>query len=146
MSNTHYLPIKISENMNDSLVKLAAAKHITKSALVRELLSEQLDKALAQNSIDFIREQIHEEIKASCSPQFDRIAKLEAKIGYQTVSTFYLLSYIMDSILPPSKQVAFEDIKQNSKLMAIAYLKLNEKDFSEFMQNEDKALDFLKLK
>lgn len=146
MPETKPLCLKIDSATESTLETLAANRHTTKSALVRKLISIGLEKELAKESIDFVREQIHDEIKDTCFPQFERIAKLVAKIGYQSVSSFYLLSYIMDSILPASTKVEFEDTKRNSKAMAIAYLKLNEADFMEFMKSEDKALEMLELK
>ncbi|WMJ22196.1 hypothetical protein RBG61_09320 [Paludicola sp. MB14-C6] len=102
-----------------------------------------LQKDLAAESIDFIREQINDEIKATCFPQFECIAKLIAKIGYQSVSNFYLSAYIMNSIIPPSKQQHFNEIKRDSKAMAIAYLKLSKQEFYEFMTSEDNSLNNL---
>lgn len=146
MAAPNYLSIKLDDSTNDTLETLAASRRITKSALVRKLISIGLEKELAKESIDFVRDQIHDEIKDTCYPQFERMAKLIAKIGYQSVSSFYLLSYIMDSILPASTKVEFDEIKRNSKSMAIAYLKLNETDFMDFMKSEDKALELLDLK
>lgn len=146
MQSLKRIDVKFDDNTYNTLETLAASRHTTKSALIRKLISIGLEKELAKESIDFVREQIHDEIKDTCFPQFERMAKLIAKIGYQSVSSFYLLSYIMDSILPPSTKVEFEDTKRNSKAMAIAYLKLNETDFMEFMKSEDKALEMLDLK
>ncbi len=146
MPAKNYVPIKMNDEMFNTINTLASKKHISNSALIRRLISMGLEKELAKESIDFVREQIHEEIKATCFPQFDRLAKLEAKIGYQSVANFYLLAYIMDSILPASTKVNFEDIKRNSKAMAIAYLKLSETEFADFMRSEDIALDKLDLK
>ena len=84
--------------------------------------------------------------RAGSRPQFDPLAKLTAKIGYQSVASFYLLAHIMDSILPASKRVEVRrDVKQRSKTMAVAYLKLSEKEFAEFLRSEDQALDVLGL-
>ncbi len=132
--------------MLNTINTLASKKHITNSALIRRLISMGLEKELAKESIDFVREQIHDEIKSTCFPQFERIAKLEAKIGYQSVANFYLLAYIMDSILPASTKVNFQEIKRNSKAMAIAYLKLSENEFADFVKSEDAALEMLDLK
>lgn len=140
------LTIKISPEMNDTLKSLSAKKGTSVSALTRNLINIGLEKELAKESIDFVREQINEEIKASCFPQFERIAKLTAKIGYQSCSNFYLLAYIMDQVLPLSKKQDFDEIVKKSKMMAIAYLKLGEKEFADFAQSEDKAVDILNLK
>jgi len=136
----------MDNEMLNTINTLASKKHITNSALIRRLISMGLEKELAKESIDFVREQIHDEIKSTCFPQFERIAKLEAKIGYQSVANSYLLAYIMDSILPASTKVNFQEIKRNSKAMAIAYLKLSENEFADFVKSEDAALEMLDLK
>ncbi len=143
--STKYMPCRVDEDTYSAISALAAANHVTQSEMLRRLLRIALDKELAKESVDFVREQIHDEIQAECRPQFDRLAKLTAKIGYQSVANFYLLAHIMDTILPASKRVEFDDIKQRSKMMAVAYLKLSEKEFSEFMKSEDQALDMLGL-
>lgn len=44
-----------------------------------EMRYKKGERYMAKSSIDFIREQINEEIKNTCFPQFNRLAKLEAK-------------------------------------------------------------------
>lgn len=143
MPAVNKIDVRFDEGMYNQINSLASKKHISNSALVRKLISLALEEEQAKESIDFVREQINQEIKATCNPQFDRIAKLIAKIGYQSSSTFYLLAYIMDNILPSNIKVQFDEIKRKSKLMGIAYLKLNESEFYEFMKSEDAALDML---
>lgn len=144
-TETDYLPVRVNKKMNQALEELAVRRHITKSALVRQLIKNGIDSELPKESVDYIRTQLNEEVKAVCLPQFERIAKLEAKIGYQSVSNFYLLNYIISTLLPATKQKSFEEILRKSKAMAVAYLKFNEKEFAEFMKSEDKALEFLDL-
>lgn len=141
----NHLSIKIDDELDDILTTLAAKKHMNKSELVRKLILTSLDKELARDSVDYIREQIHEEIKATCFPQFERIAKLEAKIGYQSVSNFYLLAHIMSSILPSDKRKHFNEILQKSKAMAVSYMQLQPSDFRDVMRAEDNALEKLDL-
>ncbi|MDF2567877.1 MAG: hypothetical protein K0R90_1333 [Oscillospiraceae bacterium] len=130
----------------DKIGKLALDNHTSKSEMLRRLVDLALDKELAKGSIDFIREQIHDEIKSICMPQFERLAKLSAKIGYQTIPNFYLLIHIMSQLLHPDKREVFDDMVQRSKMMSIAYLKLSEKEFAEFNQNIDKAIELLDFK
>ncbi|WMJ24293.1 hypothetical protein RBG61_06410 [Paludicola sp. MB14-C6] len=137
---------KVDKETDNTLNSLVAKKGGNKSEMVRRLVNIGLEKELAKESIDFVRDQINEEIKSTCFPQFERVAKLNAKIGYQSVANFYLLAYIMDSILPPTKHKEFEEIKRNAKAMAIAYLKLTPEEFDDFMKSETIALDMLDLK
>lgn len=145
MKNARYVPFKLDPETNQTLERLSAKKNISKSELIRIFIKQGLEKDLAKESIDFIRDNIHDEISNICKPQFERIAKLTAKIGYQTIPTFYLLAYIMDSILPAQKQKEFEEIMKKSKIMSISYLKSSESEFKEFMKSEDKALEFFDL-
>lgn len=145
MSADNQISIKLDDDMYNAIVKLSAKRN-NMSATIRKLITIGLEKEMAKESIDYIRTQINEEIKATCFPQFERLAKLIAKIGYQSISDFYLSSYIMDSILPPSKKVEFSEIQRKSKAMAIAYLKLGPNEFAAFSQSEEKAVDVLNLK
>ncbi|MEG0895623.1 MAG: hypothetical protein RSE07_02515 [Oscillospiraceae bacterium] len=140
------ITFKCDDKTFESLKKISYTSGMNMSAVIRKLLNIGLDKELAKESIDFVREQINEEIKSTCFPQFERLAKLSAKIGYQSVSDFYLLSYIMDSILPPTKRQDFDEIKKKSKAMAIAYLKLSENEFADFVLSEDISLEKLDFK
>ncbi len=145
MQRADKISIKLDPETNQTLERLSSKKNISKSELIRIFIKQGLEKDLAKESIDFIRDNIHDEINNICKPQFERLAKLNAKIGYQSVSTFYLLAYIIDSIIPVQKQKDFEEIKKVSKMMAISYLKSNESEFNEFMKSEDKALEFFNL-
>ena len=143
--NTIHLTLRISPDENAALTALAAQKNCTRSELIRQFLKQGLSLEGTKDSIDFIRENIHDEIELICQPQFERLAKLIAKIGYQSVADFNLLCYIIDGILPKELQVEFEEMKRRSKMMAIAYLKLRDTEFAEFLLSEDRALDLLGL-
>lgn len=145
MSADKQVSIKLDNEMYDAILNLSAKRN-NMSATIRKLISIGLEKELAKESIDFVREQINAEIKATCFPQFERLAKLIAKIGYQSVADFYLSAYIMDSILPASKKVEFDEIQKKSKAMAIAYLRLSPSEFADFAKSEDKAVDMLNLR
>lgn len=145
MAESNSLSFKLDTGTNDTLEQLAAKQHITKSALIRKLIDTGLQQELAKESVDFVREQIHDEIATSCFPQFERLAKLISKIGYQSVSTFYLLSYIMDSILPVQKQQEFNEVCRKAKASSVAYLKLSEKDFSAITAAENASVKKLGL-
>ena len=144
MSADKQVSVKLDEDMYNSILALSAKRN-NMSATIRKLISIGLEKELAKESIDYVREQINQEIKSTCFPQFERLAKLIAKVGYQSVADFYLSSYIMDSILPASKKIEFEEIQHKSKAMAIAYLKLSPNEFADFAKSEDMALDMLDL-
>ena len=139
------ITFRISQQDAAALETLAAQRHCSKSDVVRQLVHEGIGKEEVRNSIDFIRENIHDEIAAICQPQFERLAKLIAKIGYQSVADFNLLCYIIDGILPKQMQIEFEEMKRRAKMMAIAYLKLKDTEFAEFLISEDRALDLLGL-
>lgn len=143
--NTVHLTLRISSDENAALTALAAQKNCTRSELIRQFVKQGLSVEGAKDSIDFIRENIHDEISAICQPQFERLAKLIAKIGYQSVADFNLLCYIIDGILPKQMQIEFEEMKRRAKMMAIAYLKLKDTEFAEFLISEDRALDLLGL-
>ncbi len=143
--NTVHLTLRISSDENAALTALAAQKNCTRSELIRQFVKQGLSVEGTRDSIDFIRENIHDEISAICQPQFERLAKLIAKIGYQSVADFNLLCYIIDGILPKQMQIEFEEMKRRAKMMAIAYLKLKDTEFAEFLISEDRALDLLGL-
>ncbi len=145
MATTKKLDIRVDDHMYEQIVRVAAKQNTSVSGIVRKMIDNDLQKELAVGSVDFIRDQIHEEIKATCFPQFDRVAKLEAKIGYQSVASFYLLAYIMDHILPSHLRKDFDDVKQKARLMAVSYLRLNTDDIYEFLDGEEKASKQLEL-
>ena len=146
MKKADKISIKLDNQTNKTLETLSAKQNISKPELIRKFINQGLDKELTKESIDYIRENIHDEIENICNPQFERIAKLNAKIGFQSVSNFYLLAYIIESILPTSKRKDFDEIKKKSKMVGIAYLKLRDKEFKDFMESEDISLDMLDLK
>ncbi|MEG2812981.1 MAG: hypothetical protein RSA79_00115 [Oscillospiraceae bacterium] len=145
MSSFHKIDVRFDEKTYSAILILASKRHITVSELIRKLINQSLSKEQAADSVDFIREQIREEIVAYCKPQFNRLAKLSAKIGYRDVASFDLLCYIIDSILPESRQHDFDEVKLKSKLQAIAYLKLKDEEFEDFITSEDTSMNMLNL-
>lgn len=108
---------------------------------MRQLVATGLQQELAKASVDYIRDQLHEEIKAYCDPQFNRLAKLFAKVGYRSVSTFTLLTLIMQDILPSNLRKDLDEVQRKAKAFAITYLKSSPEEFAEIMLSEEKALE-----
>lgn len=145
MKPTQMMSFRIDEKTLEQLNLLSSKRNITTSNLIRELIEKGLDKELSSESVDFIREQIADEIKNYCDPQFNRIASLQAKIGYKAVACFELLVYIIASILPTAKRQSFEDMQRQSKALAISYLKFSEKETATCLKAETKAVKELKI-
>lgn len=140
------LSIRIDDGTYQTMSSLASKKNTTVSNVARQLISTGMQQDLAKESIDYIREQIHDEVQRVIKPNIDRLAKLVAKTGYATIPSFYLDCYILDSILPAQYRKDFEEIKQKSKIMAIKYLKLDGEEFADFIQSEKNSLEMLDLK
>lgn len=103
--------------------------------LIRRLLQKSLDSELADEQVDFVRSQIGAELRENIKPQFDRVAKLEAKIGYQSIATFHLLAYLIENIFPKND---FESIKSKSKQMALAYLKPTDMQIADILRSDER--------
>lgn len=135
MPADHTICFKVDDELYDALQKLSAKKHLSMSELIRKLIQKSLDSELADEQVDFVRSQIAAELRENIKPQFDRIAKLEAKIGYQSIATFHLLAYLIENIFP---QNDFENIKSKSKQMALAYLKPSETQIADIMKSDER--------
>lgn len=143
MSDLKKVSFRIDTGLYSQIEQLANSNAVSSSEMIRRLIHQSLDKEIAKDSVDFVRQQLREEMESYCSPQFERIAKLEAKIGYKSVSTFNMLVYALDSLLPFEKHQNSLELQRKAKAMAISYLKLSERELANILASEEKSKDKL---
>jgi hypothetical protein len=130
----HKRSIKFKAKTIEDMEKLAATRHTTVSAIVREFV----DKGLAVNGyksdIDFITEIIHKELKEVLEPQVNRIVKMLMKIGKVSAGTMYtnlsLIQFFNDE-----DQQAFYEMLNRSLRMGVDYMKKKDFEVDEYLGN-----------
>lgn len=117
------LSFALTEDMKDSLEKIAIKENITTSELIRKYINQGMSIDKTTDDIDFIRRNIREEIDSAMKPKMNRIIKLLVKIGTMTVTMCYFTSHILHAyVLRDKTRLTYNEFFDKSKRKSAAFL------------------------
>lgn len=123
-----------------NLDKLAAKQGTDTSKLIRKYVEQGLTVDATADDIDFIRIQIHDEVKAVMQPQIERLVKLLVKIGKVSAAGYYTTVHLLDKMMAPGYDDTFREICAKSTRIGIDYMKLKDYSIDDYLQDIDKVL------
>ena len=136
---SEYLGLRITKELNDKLIILSKQRHTSKSQTVRYLINKQLSVESAKNDMDFIRQQIREELALQLRPNTDRIMKMLMRIGMMAVTLCYFTSKIIYFFAPIPDHKTHNELMSEAKRNAAAYLSMRDETlnraYKEFNEN-----------
>jgi hypothetical protein len=137
----HKRSIKFKAKTIEDMEKLAATRHTSVSAIVREFVDKGLAVDGYKTDTDFITEIIHKELKEVLEPQVNRIVKMLMKIGKVSAGTMYtnlsLIQFFNDE-----DQQAFYEMLNRSLRLGVDYMKKKDYEVDTYLGNvEDVAKD-----
>lgn len=95
--------------------------------IVHGFSKDRLDITRGKEDIDFICNQLHEEMEITMKPQFNRSAKLLLRIGMMTISFFYFNSKIIYMFIAfEERGISYENLLSECKHNAAAYLNMRD--------------------
>lgn len=104
---------------------LAAKQNIKPAALMRELIQKGLSIEKTKEDIDFIREQIREELEQELDTYMNRIIRLEIKTGTMAVAGAMASTRLLSKVQMGSG-LTYHDMLEDIKKEASAYLRVKE--------------------
>ncbi|MDR1754372.1 MAG: ribbon-helix-helix protein, CopG family [Eubacterium sp.] len=130
--------VTLSNNMLESLRKLAASKHITQSELIRQLVQKGLTVESYTSEQDVIRGYIREEIETTINAPIDRIIRLILKSTEASSICMFACICMLSDVC--ADEADFENILANALKRAHKYMKQKEQSFEHYIL---KARDYL---
>ena len=117
--NVGHLNLRLKKEQYKTLQVLAAKEHISVSRLVRRYIDKGLELDGYQSQMEYIREQIREEIASQLKPRLERVVKINYKGSLYAVQTAYLCAMALEGLVPPSKMKLFDDAMDQSLKAAL---------------------------
>jgi hypothetical protein len=133
----------ISDSQNEALQKLAVKQNKSKSDLIRCMLQKGLAVDSYKEDVDFIREQINEELRHVLRPQIERLAKMIAKGGVTSAASLFLLAELMSSMVHESRRREFDEAVETAKKRGVVYFRLPDSELGEFLNKDGKLSESL---
>lgn len=134
----HKRSVRFKAKSIEDMEKLAAARGISVSDIVREFVEKGLAVDGYKSDIDFITEIIHKELKEVLEPQINRIVKMLMKIGKVSAGTMYSnLSLIQ--LISDEDQEAFYEMINRSLRLGVEYMKKKDVEVDQYLSQADEV-------
>lgn len=117
------ITFEVTEAQYDQIKTLAAKRHTSMNAVVREYVEAGLNGTLTESNMEFIVPIIRSQLQDLLKPQVNRLAAMEAKTCIQAGAAAYLCAEVLSRFLPDNLQVDYNDAYNAARQKAIQYLK-----------------------
>ena len=133
---TVQITVKVKEPMLKDLQKLARKSGMSLAELVRQYIAKGVGIDAANADIDFIRQNIREELAAQLKPGIERIVKLTVKSGIVSAAGYFLNASALSEFVPPARQREYDEVLAESKKMGVVYFRLPSNEAESFLKGE----------
>ena len=131
---TVQITVKVKESQYKDLQKLARKSGVSLAELVRGYINKGMGVDTSKADIDFIRQNIREELSAQLKPAVERMIKLMVKSGIVSAAGYFLNAAALSEFIPPTRQREYEEVLAESKKLGVAYFRLPSNETEEFLK------------
>ena len=129
-----YRPIRCSKELDETLGRLAAQQHITKSEVLRNLVDKGLTATSAKVEDGEFYQLIQQAVKEAVQPQIERLAAISAKATHISGAAFFMSIFAATRDATPAEQREVEEAAGAARDLGIQYLKLKDQDIDAFLK------------
>ncbi len=135
-----YRPIRCSHELDETLGRLAAQQHTSKSEVLRDLVDRGLVSLGAKPDDDYLYGLVQRAVKETVQPQIERLAAISAKATHVAAASFFMGVYAAMKNAAPAEQREIEEAAGSARELGIQFLKLKDRDIDAFIRNGVKAI------
>jgi len=135
-----YRPIRCSKELDETLGRLAAQQHITKSEVLRNLVDKGLTATGAKVEDGEFYQLIQQAVKEAVQPQVERLAAISAKATHISGAAFFMSIFAATQGRNPAEQRQIEEAAGTARELGIQYLKLKDRDIDTFLKEGAKRI------
>lgn len=123
------LVFSVTDEMYDTVEKLAAQRGCKIAEVSRDLLKQSLDQKVMAANMDLITNIIKTQVDMAMKPHIERLASLEAKTAMASATSMYLTAETLEKFVAPEERVRIQDAYNAARKKASEYIrgKSNEK-------------------
>lgn len=107
----------------EQIQALAAKKHTSMNAIIRDFVAQGLNGKVTEDNIDFLAPVIREQLKSVLKPQMERLIALTAKSCIQSGTAAYLSADAIYKFVPPEQREEVEVAYEQAKKKSLVYMK-----------------------
>ena len=120
---TEVVSVRLSEDEKNRLDLYARNNNWSRNALIREFILQGLSINSYKKDIDMITDIIRESIYAILDPKMERMIALQSKTCVTSASGYFLLTEVIQRLLPPEQRMGAKDSIERARKEAIQYTK-----------------------
>ncbi|MEL7655189.1 MAG: hypothetical protein AAGU75_04690 [Bacillota bacterium] len=130
-----YVPFRLDLETNELLEKAATNQKKTKSEIIRMLLDKGMKTEGYKVEDDRLYGMVTAAVAEIMKPQVDRLANISAKATQISSAAYFLLVYLMRTLLPEGDREEADEVAAKARKLGIEYLKLRDKDIDTFVRS-----------
>ena len=135
-----YRPVRCSQEMDETLGRLAAQRHLTKSEVLRNLVDKGLAATGAKVEDGELYQLVQQAVKETMQPQIERLAAISAKATHISGAAFFMSIFAATRDATPAEQREIEEAAGAARELGIQYLKLKDRDIDAFLKEGAKRM------
>ncbi|MFI3249746.1 MAG: hypothetical protein R3Y07_02125 [Eubacteriales bacterium] len=141
--------IYITKQQLEDLDKLSNSLDITRTELIRSLISKGLSVQGYAQDIDLITNIIRQELQAIYRPdeirsmmneQVNRIAKMLMKVGKMEAGSYFLLVKVILHIWPTAQMEEVFELIRDTQELGIGFMQCSDGDINRYLQDTEQVM------
>ena len=116
---------RMTEKQANALQKTASQEGISTSQLIRRYVDKGLEMDGYAEQVNFIREQLREEIMLVMRPRLERMLKMNFQNSLYALITAQLCGQALEGLVPPAKQIMLEEAMEKATKVSLSILQNN---------------------
>lgn len=136
-----YIPFRCSDELFDTISRIAEGELKNKSEVLRDLVWRGLVAGGYVTGEKEIGQLVQEAVKEVMKPQVERLATISAKAAQISAADFFLHVYTAKKDMPAYEQADLDGIAAKARRLGNEYLKLAKgKDVDQFIDDANKRM------
>lgn len=130
MSRCKQSPIvfRCSENLYETISKIAIEQRKTKSVVLRDLVEAGLVAKGYKQDKEYLETLVSNAVKSALKPAVERLAAISAKAAQISGAAFFMNLYTAQLTLDEDEREQIKEISAEARKLGIEYLKLKDDD------------------
>jgi hypothetical protein len=129
-----YRPVRCSRELDETLGRLAAQRHTSKSEVLRDLVDRGLVSIGAKADEDYLASLVRQAVDEALKPQVERLAAITAKATHISGAAFFMSIFAATQGRTPAEQRQITEAAGTARELGIQYLKLKDRDIDAFLK------------
>ena len=120
-----FVSFRCSQQLNDTIERIAAAQGVPKSKVLRDLLTAGLQARGYIDGGECMADLVQQAVEAALKPQVERLASISAKAAHISAASFFMNYATLRQYVPEEFLSEFDELATRARKLGAEYLRLS---------------------